>query len=51
MGYTINRILCYHQCCRVSRSKRSNMKSEDIIAIGIGLIGVIVFASILYDYV
>ena len=51
MGYTINRILCYYQCIWVSRSKRINMKSEDIIAIGIGLMGVILLGIILYDYV
>jgi len=49
MGYTINRILRYYQCIWVSRSKRSNMKSEDIIAIGIGLMGVILFGVILYE--
>jgi len=27
------------------------MKSEDIIAIGIGLMGVILFGVIIYDYV
>ena len=51
MGYTINRILCHYQCIWVYGCKRSNMKSEDMIAIGIGIMGVILFGVIIYDYV